>query len=62
VNLTQAEWAVLAKVAEGKSNKAIARERGATPVTVRDQVESILHKLGVANRTQAAAVYLKAQI
>lgn len=62
MNLTRAEWQILAKLAEGKSNKAIARERGTTPVTVRDQVESILHKLGVANRTAAAAAYLKAQI
>ena len=60
MNLTAAEWQILAKLAEGKSNKAIASERGTAPVTVRDQVESILHKLGVKNRTEAAAVYLKA--
>lgn len=62
MNLTQAEWAVLAKVAEGKPTKVIARELCKAPVTVRDQVNSILEKLGVENRTQAAAFYLRAMI
>lgn len=62
MNLTPAEWEVLRLVADGKPNKVIARELGKAPVTVRDQVESILKKLGVPNRTAAAVEYLKAKI
>jgi DNA-binding NarL/FixJ family response regulator len=62
VNLSPAEWKVLSLVAEGVPNKVIARKLGKSYTTVQDQVSSILHKLGVRNRTEAAAVYLKAQI
>ena len=62
MNLSPAEWKVLSLVAKGKPNKVIARELGKSHTTIHDQVESILRKLGVENRTQAAAVYLKAQI
>ena len=62
MNLSPAEWAVLAKVAEGKPNKVIARERGTSPATVHDQIESIFQKLGVANRVQAAIAYERSRI
>jgi DNA-binding NarL/FixJ family response regulator len=62
MNLSPSEWHILGLLAEGKSNKAIARVRGTAPVTVRDQVESILLKLGVPNRTAAAVMYLKSKI
>ena len=62
MNLSPAEWKVLELVAEGIPNKVIARRLGKSLSTVHDQVESILRKLGVENRTQAAAVYLKSKI
>jgi DNA-binding NarL/FixJ family response regulator len=50
---------VLALIAEGRTNKAIALALGLRPSTVRDYVESILLKLDVENRTQAAAVWIQ---
>lgn len=61
-DLSPAEWKVLELVAAGKPNKAIARELGKSHTTVHDQLESIYRKLGVGNRTEAAVLFLKAQI
>jgi DNA-binding NarL/FixJ family response regulator len=46
---------VLRRVAEGRSNQQIASELFMSPKTVSVHVSRILAKLGVANRTQAAA-------
>ena len=45
---------VLAGVARGLSNRAIAEELGITERTARTHVSNILAKLGLASRTQAA--------
>lgn len=52
--LTERERDVLALVAEGRANKEIARQLGIGERTVRTHVSSILAKLGLASRTQAA--------
>lgn len=52
--LTAREQDVLAAVARGLSNRAIADELGITERTARTHVSNILAKLGLASRTQAA--------
>jgi DNA-binding NarL/FixJ family response regulator len=52
--LTEREREVLRLVAQGKANKEIARELGIGDRTVRTHVTSILGKLGLVSRTQAA--------
>jgi DNA-binding NarL/FixJ family response regulator len=52
--LTGREREVLALVAQGRANKEIARELGIGDRTVRTHVTSILGKLGLVSRTQAA--------
>ena len=53
-HLTQRELDVLRLLAEGQSNQEIARKLTISDTTVRAHVSSILAKLNVANRTQAA--------
>jgi two-component system, NarL family, response regulator len=60
--LTQREQEILTLIAEGKSNPEIAEILYITPGTVRVHVHSILHKLGVRDRTQAVIVALKNQL
>jgi two-component system, NarL family, response regulator LiaR len=52
--LTPREREVLSLVGRGMANKLIARELGLAEKTVKAHVSSILAKLGVADRTQAA--------
>ena len=52
--LTARESEVLALLAVGQSNKAIARQLGISPKTVGNHVEHIYTKLGVTNRAGAA--------
>lgn len=52
--LTARERSVLALLAEGMSNKLIARRLELTEGTVKGYVSQVLDKLGVADRTQAA--------
>jgi two-component system, NarL family, response regulator len=59
--LTQREQEILALIATGKNNPEIAQALYITPGTVRVHVHSILHKLGVRDRTQAVIVALKKQ-
>jgi DNA-binding NarL/FixJ family response regulator len=54
--LTGRETEVLRLVAQGSSNKSIARTLFVSERTVKFHVSSILAKLGASNRTQAAAV------
>ncbi len=53
--LTEQELRVLALVAEGKTNREIAHALYLGEGTVRNYVSSILSKLGVTNRAEAAA-------
>jgi DNA-binding NarL/FixJ family response regulator len=52
--LTQRETEVLKLLARGKANKQIARDLFVEEKTVKTHVSSILRKLGVKSRTQAA--------
>jgi DNA-binding NarL/FixJ family response regulator len=54
--LTPREAEVLQLVSQGHSNRSIARTLFVSERTVKFHVSSILAKLGVSNRTQAAAV------
>ena len=53
-SLTSRELDVLRLLGEGYANKAIAAELGITERTTRTHVSSILGKLGLSSRTQAA--------
>ena len=52
--LTLRQTDVLKLVAQGRSNKEIARTLGLAPSTVKTHLENLLQTLGVANRTEAA--------
>lgn len=54
-NLSQQERHVLMLVSEGKTNREIAKTLFLGEGTVRNYVSSILSKLGVSNRAEAAA-------
>jgi DNA-binding NarL/FixJ family response regulator len=58
-DLTERECDVLRLIAEGNSNKEIAAALRLTEGTVKGYVSSILAKLGVADRTQAALYAVK---
>ena len=55
VHLSQQEKHVLLLVSEGKTNREIAKSLFLGEGTVRNYVSSILSKLGVSNRAEAAA-------
>jgi two-component system response regulator DevR len=55
VSLSQQEKMVLKLVSEGKTNREIAQSLYLGEGTVRNYVSSILSKLGVSNRAEAAA-------
>jgi two-component system, NarL family, nitrate/nitrite response regulator NarL len=52
--LSPREHQVLLSIAEGKSNKVIARQHNVTESTVKVHLKAILRKLNKQNRTQAA--------
>jgi NarL family two-component system response regulator LiaR len=52
--LTERETEVLKLIAHGKANKQIARELFIGEATIKSHVHSILSKLNVSSRTQAA--------
>jgi len=54
--LTPRESEILALLAEGQSNKVIARNLGISDGTVKLHVKSILRKLGVHSRVEAAVI------
>jgi DNA-binding NarL/FixJ family response regulator len=54
--LTERETAVLRLIARGLANKEIGRSLGIGEETVKTHVSSVLSKLGVQSRTQAALV------
>ncbi len=53
VSITPRQREVLALVAQGKSNKAVARDLDLTENTVKIHVAAVLKALGVRNRTEA---------
>jgi DNA-binding CsgD family transcriptional regulator len=57
--LTEQEGRVLALVAEGRSNAEIAAFLSLSGSTVKFHLRNLFSKLGVANRTEAAAHYHK---
>jgi DNA-binding NarL/FixJ family response regulator len=54
ISLSSREREVVALLALGYPNKAIARELWLSPHTVQNHIRGIFRKLGVENRTQAA--------
>ncbi|HMG21517.1 MAG TPA: response regulator transcription factor, partial [Kofleriaceae bacterium] len=54
LGLSERELAVLLRMARGAANKEIAAELRIAEGTVKNHVTSILDKLGVTDRTQAA--------
>jgi DNA-binding NarL/FixJ family response regulator len=59
VALSERELDVLRLLAAGKANLDIARELFLSPYTVRNHISSILAKLQIANRTEAAAYAIR---
>ncbi|MGH6755179.1 MAG: response regulator transcription factor, partial [Bradyrhizobium sp.] len=60
LGLTTREGEVLAWLSKGKANRDIAQILGLSPRTVDKHLEQIYAKLGVENRTAAAAMAVKA--
>ena len=56
LGLTMREGEVLAWLSKGKTNRDIAQILGLSPRTVDKHLEQIYAKLGVENRTAAAAI------
>jgi DNA-binding NarL/FixJ family response regulator len=56
--LTAKQNSVLAELAQGYSNKEIARSLNLSDETVRTHLAGIFRRLGVRNRTQATKRYL----
>lgn len=61
-NLTRREKEILALIAAGKTNQEIANLLYIAPGTVRVHVHTILHKLGVRDRTRAAVIAIQKQL
>jgi DNA-binding NarL/FixJ family response regulator len=60
IELTARELELLKWVAQGYSNKAVAREMSISPNTVKYHMKSVLQKLGVQNRAEAVATAMRA--
>jgi PAS domain S-box-containing protein len=61
-HLTQSELRVLALLVDGQSNAKVAEHLVISPSTVRFHVTNIIRKLGVANRTEAAALAVRRHV
>jgi DNA-binding NarL/FixJ family response regulator len=57
--LTPRELAVLVEIVNGKSNKEIAAALDVSEATVKTHINSLLGKLGVSDRTQAATAAIQ---
>ncbi len=60
--LTPREFEILCHLAEGQSNKVIARNLGISDGTVKLHVKSILRKLGVHSRVEAAVIAVEQEL
>jgi len=58
-DLTPREFDVLKEIVNGKSNKEIATELNVSEATVKTHINSLLGKLGVTDRTQAATAAIQ---
>lgn len=54
MELTEREQTILALVAQGKRNRAIAQQLRISEATVENHLHRVFQKLGVTNRTEAA--------
>ena len=61
-SLTPREFEILRHLAEGQSNKEIARDLGITDGTVKLHVRSILRKLEVRSRVEAAVIAVEERV
>jgi two-component system nitrate/nitrite response regulator NarP len=57
--LTKRELEILSSLAAGRTNKEIASRKGVSTNTVKYHIRNLFEKLGVSNRGQAIALYLK---
>jgi len=57
--LTKRELEILSSLAAGRTNKEIAAQKGVSTNTVKYHIKNLFEKLGVNNRGQAIALYLK---
>lgn len=57
--LTKRELEILSSLAAGRTNKEIAAEKNVSTNTVKYHIRNLFEKLGVSNRGQAIALYLK---
>jgi DNA-binding NarL/FixJ family response regulator len=60
IDLTDRERMVLARLVEGKTNRAIGDELGLAEVTVKKHVQSIIGKFGARDRTHVAVIAMRA--
>ncbi|MEJ2346149.1 MAG: LuxR C-terminal-related transcriptional regulator [Gammaproteobacteria bacterium] len=60
--LTPREHEILCHLAEGQSNKVIARRLGISDGTVKLHVKAILRKLGVHSRVEAAVIAVEQEL
>ena len=58
-SLSPREMEILELICQGTPNKEIARRLGISYQTVKNHVTSVLHKLGVSDRTQAVLYAFK---
>jgi two-component system NarL family response regulator len=58
-DLTPREFDVLEQIVHGKSNREIAAELEVSEATVKTHINSLLGKLGVTDRTQAATAAIQ---
>ena len=57
--LSKRELEILSSLAAGRTNKQIAAEKAVSTNTVKYHIRNLFEKLGVSNRGQAIALYLK---
>lgn len=60
IRLSYREAEILSLMAEGLTNKEIARRKCVSPETVKTYVANLLKKLGARNRVEAAIVAVRA--
>ncbi|GAA0502533.1 putative nitrate/nitrite response transcriptional regulatory protein NarL (LuxR family) [Saccharopolyspora subtropica] len=58
-HLTAREWQCLRMLVEGSHTMAMAKQLGVAPTTVRTHVQSVLTKLGVHSRLEAASFAMR---